>query len=128
MSITLVDPFELPDWLGTQLVTWRSMTPLEESARVRGSLGSPGQPSQDLDLLAVDSAYPAPVCPEAERRAAHQAWQFGEVLLLGVDGRVAAGVPVTFFDANLACETLRRVARSVGADTASFTVSIPCSS
>jgi hypothetical protein len=79
---------------------------------------------QDLDLLAVDAAYPMPVCPEAERRRAHQAWQYGEVVLLAVDGRICAGVPGRRFDANLACEALRRVARSVAAEPGTFAVSI----
>ena len=123
-SISVVDPFELPEWLGTLAVTWHSVDPMGEAAHVRGSLVAVDQQDHELDLLAVDAAYPIPVCPEPQRRAAHQAWQFGEVLLLDVDGRLAAGVPVNLFDANLACETLRRVARSVGAERSLFTVSI----
>jgi hypothetical protein len=79
---------------------------------------------QDLDLLAVDAAYPVPVCPERERRSAHQAWQYGEVALLDADGRLCAGVPGARFDANLVCEAVRRVARSVAAEPGSFSVSI----
>jgi len=77
-----------------------------------------------LDLLAVDAAYPTLVCPDQQRQAAHQAWQFGQVALVEVDGRVAAAVPGTRFDADLACEVIRRVARSVGATTERFTVSL----
>ena len=71
-----------------------------------------------------DVAYPKVVCTDAERHDAQQAWQFGEVILLGVDGRVAAAVPTRRFDANLACEALRRVAKAVGADVARFWVSL----
>ncbi len=77
-----------------------------------------------FDLLAVDAAYPIPVCPEAERRAAHQAWEFGQLGLVDVDGRVAAAVPGTRFDANLACEAIRRLAKSMGAPAGNYTVLI----
>ncbi len=76
-----------------------------------------------LDLLAVDAAYPTVVCPQEHRRAAHQAWQFGQVAFVTADDRVAAAVPGTRFDADLACEVIRRVAKSVGAPASHFTVS-----
>jgi hypothetical protein len=91
---------------------------------VRGVLEGADGRRHELDLLAVDAAYPVPVCPEAERRTAHQSWHYGEVVLLCVDGRLCAGVPGREFDANLACEALRRVARSVAAEAGRFTVSI----
>ena len=93
MNISVVDSFDLPDWLGTEAVTWRAAQPLDSGAHVEGGLTSADDRYQGLDLLAVDSAYPTPVCPDSERKAAHQAWQFGEVVLLEVGGRVAAGVP-----------------------------------
>ncbi len=124
MEIRRFDAFDLPDWLGTEAVTWSSGTKFDESAHVSGKVVSGGGLSHQLDLLAVDAAYPAPVCPEPERRAAHQAWQFGEVLLFEVDGNLAAAAPGTRFDANLACEVIRRVAKSVGSPTSNITVSI----
>jgi hypothetical protein len=124
MTIDVVDAFDLPDWLGTQPVSWHATSRLAGRPHVWGVLEAADSREHDLDLLAVDAAYPVPVCPEEQRRAAHQAWQFGEVLLLNVDGRLAAGVPGCEFDANLACETLRRVARSVAARPGTFTVSI----
>jgi hypothetical protein len=120
----IVDAFDLPDWLGTQPVSWHFTTPLEAGPTVGGFLQADDGRRQQLDLLAVDAAYPVPVCPEPQRRRAHQAWQYGEVVLLDVGGRVSAGVPGRRFDANLACETLRRVARSVAADPGTFSVSI----
>jgi hypothetical protein len=124
MNITLVDAFDLPAWVGTEPVVWSADADLEGSALVAGSLhGSAGE-SHLLDLLAVDSAFPRPVCGDRERTAAHQAWQYGEVVLLSVNGRIAVGVPGTRFNADLVCETLRRVARSVGAPSSNFTVSI----
>jgi hypothetical protein len=122
MSISVVDAFDLPDWLGTSLVGWHSTSPIDGAARVSGQFRNHGASSQDLDLLAVDAAFPLPVCPDPERRLAHRSWHYGEVVLLRIDGRIAAGVPGRCFDANLACEALRRVARSVGADPARFSV------
>ena len=125
MTITLVDAFDLPDWLGTEPVVvacrWQPRRCGRSSAACLHGHGGHRQP---LDLLAVDAAYPRVVCPDAERSAAHQAWQFGEVVLLvgrRAGGRSGAG---TRFDANLACETLRRVARAVGAPTGNFTVRV----
>ena len=123
-SIRLADPFELPEWLGTDRVRWHTAEPLSDGAQVTGVVQADGAKEQELDLLAVDEAYPVPVFPESERRAAHQAWQYGEVLLFYIDDRLTAVAPSTRFDANLACEVLRRVARSVGADSSRFTVSI----
>jgi hypothetical protein len=124
MDITLVDAFDLPAWVGTEPVVWSAHHELEGSALVVGTLRGPAAQSQVLDLLAVDSAFPQPVCGDRERTAAHQAWHYGEVVMLDVDGRVAAAVPGSRFNADLVCETLRRVARSVGAPSSNFTVSI----
>jgi hypothetical protein len=124
MAITVTDAFELPDWLGTERVRWRADGSLEGSPHVRGMIGAAGGRSQPLDVLAVDAAYPAPVCPERERTAVHQAWQYGEVALLSVDGRVAAAVPGRAIDLELLCEALRRFAKSVGAPSGNYTVAI----
>lgn len=118
-----MDFFDLPEWLGTEPVTWSATSPLQQTPKVSGELTSV-QEHQQLDLLAVDAAYPMPVCPERQRQQAHQAWQLGQVALVDVDGRLAVAVPGTDFDANLACEVVRRVAKSVGAPTRNFTVSI----
>jgi hypothetical protein len=124
MEITLADAFDLPDWLGTEPVRWRADSSLEGPPHVRGTVGAAGGRSHPLDVLAVDAAYPAPVCPERERTAVHQAWQFGEVALLAVGGRIAAGVPGRAVDLELLCEALRRFAKSVGAPSGNFTVAI----
>ncbi len=119
-----MDAFDLPEWLGTERVTWTAQNTLNGDPLVSGELTGPGDRVEPLDLLAVDAAYPQPVCDDHNRRAAHQAWQFGEVLLVEHAGRTAAAVPGSGLDANRACEVLRRVAKAVGADTARFTVSI----
>ena len=124
MDITVVDAFDLPDWLGTDPVRWRADSALDTSPHVRGTVGASGGRTHPLDVLAVDAAYPQPVCPERERTAVHQAWQFGEVALLSVDGRVATGVPGREIDLDVLCEALRRFARSVGAPSGNYTVAI----
>jgi hypothetical protein len=124
MTLSIADAFDLPDWLGTVYVVWRATSALEESAHVAGQLTAGDDRSHELDLLAIDEAYPRPVCPEPERTAAHQAWHYGEVLLLKLDSRLTAAVPGTRFDANLICETLRRVAKAVGAPAANFTAAV----
>lgn len=124
MDIVVVDAFDLPEWLGTQPVSWHATSALADGPHVTGVLRATEGLQTELDLLAVDAAYPLPVCPELQRAAAHQAWQYGEVVLLTIGGRLSAGVPGRQFDANLACETLRRVAKSVAAEAGTFTVSI----
>jgi hypothetical protein len=123
-NIALIDAFDLPDWLGTEAVRWRAEGSLDSSPHLFGVIGAAGGRSQQLDLLAVDAAYPEPVCPERERTAAHQAWQFGEVALLRVDGRIAAAVPGRSIDLETLCDALRRFARSMGAPSGNYTVAI----
>lgn len=124
MTSRLFDAFDLPEWVGTTPVTWRSETALENATRVEGEFRGEAGECQAFDLLAADTAYPTVVCTDSERHDAHQAWQFGEVILLEIDGRVCAAVPSSRFDANLACEAMRRVAKAVGADKSRFWVSL----
>ena len=102
-------------------MTWRAEAILTEDPYVPGRLSSDTR-SHPLDLLAVDAAYPKTVCSSQQRHDAHQAWHFGELLLLADRDRVVAAVPTVVFDPNLAVETIRRVARALGAPSANFTV------
>lgn len=124
MKISIADALDLPDWLGTEQVSWQATTSLIEAAHVPGQLTNGADLSLQLDLLAVDAAFPKPVCPEHERALVHQAWHYAEVLLVEIDFRLAAAVPGTRFDANVMCEALRRVAKSVGAPASNFTVAV----
>jgi hypothetical protein len=119
-----VDPFDLPDWLGIEPVTWAATTALTSGPLVAGELTGRSGQVEVLDLLACDAAYPRPVLGENDRHQAHQAWQFGEVLLVAYAGRTTAAMPGSSFDANQACEVIRRVAKALGANQASFTVAI----
>ena len=121
MATQTFDAFDLPDWLGTDHVTWRLDGTLSDMPLVEGWLSS-DQRSHPLDLLAVDAAYPRTVCTSEQRHDAHQAWHFGEVMLLERDGRVAAAVPAVRFDPNLAVDAIRRVAKALGAPRGNFTV------
>ena len=110
-----VDPFDLPEWLGTHHVTWDSDSGLRTGHHVRGVLAGDDGDRLTCDLLAVDRAHPAPVVDEASRSRAHQAWQHGQVLLGEYDGRLVLGVPGTGFDADLVLDALARLAKAVGA-------------
>ena len=103
---------------------WQAEAPLGDDPHVEGAFTSAGGERIRFDLLAVDAAYPVVVCPEGERRAAHQAWRFGSLLLLEVAGVPAAAAPARRFDSDLTCETVRRVAAAVGARAGAVTVSI----
>ncbi len=115
--IVLVDPFDLPEWLGTDEVTWSADLGLRTGHHVHGVLTSPGHADSALacDLLAVDEAYPAPVTCDRSRAAAHQAWQHGQVLLGRYDDRLVLAVPGTGFGADLVLDTISRLAKAVGA-------------
>lgn len=107
------DPFDLPEWLGTQHVTWTACTSVHDGPRVTGRL----QGDDDMlgcDLLAADQAFPQPVLDDRWRPRAHQAWTHGQVLLVEYDGRLTLAVPGTGFTADRVLEALSRLAKAVG--------------
>ncbi len=115
-----VDPFDLPDTLGTGEVAWTPHTGLGVGHLVCGELRpSEGDPVP-CDLLAVDQAYPVPVADDHTRAAAHQAWRHGQVYLGRLDGRLTLLVPGTGFDPGLALDALARLARALGASPEDF--------
>ena len=115
---SLVDPFDLPEWLVEEEVVWEALEPVGGQVVAKGQLRATAtaHPPLRLNLLAVDAAWPQVACPPAERREAHQAWLFGQVVILDHDGTPALGVPATEFSADLAVEALRRFAKAVGSD------------
>jgi hypothetical protein len=121
-AITPVDPFDLPEWLGEEDVTWSTESGLRRGFDVAGTLSSEGHPSMPCDLLAVDEAYPVPVADERVRHDAHQAWRHGQVLVVEVDGRVTLAVPGTGFTADLVLDALGRLAKAVGASPDHYSV------
>lgn len=122
-DVTEVDPFDLPDWLGTKEVTWRAVDGLLDRGHVRGELTGedPGE-RLECDLLAIDVAHPAPVADDELRRDTHQAWAHGQVHLVQRDGRLTMAVPGTTFSPGRVLEVVGRIALAVGARPASYAV------
>ncbi|GAB3788890.1 hypothetical protein [Nocardioides ungokensis] len=118
-ALTDLDPFDLPDWLGTADVTWTSETGVRAGHHVAGRLHADdaGSTDQDVacDLLAIDEAYPLPVASDDVRKRAHQAWRHGQILLLEHESRPTLAVPGTAFTADLVLDALSRLAKAVGA-------------
>jgi hypothetical protein len=116
--ITDIDPFDLPDWLGTHDVVWRADVGLRTGHLVRGRLTAGDEDVTEevvCDLLAVDEAYPAPVVDDATRLRVHQAWRHGQVVIGELDSRMVLAVPGTGFGPDLVLDALGRLARAVGA-------------
>jgi hypothetical protein len=113
-GLEVADPFDLPEWLGTEEVTWYADAAEHGGHLVRGRLTS-GEEELPCDLLAVDEAYPVPVVGDDLRRQAHQAWRNGEVLLLTRGSRAVLASPGASFHAEQVLEALGRLARAVGA-------------
>ncbi len=114
--ITDVDPFDLPDWLGTHDVVWRADQGLRTGHLVRGRLTADADTLEiPCDLLAVDEAYPEPVVDDAGRLRVHQAWRHGQVVIGELDSRLVLAVPGTRFGPELVLDALGRLARAVGA-------------
>ena len=127
-ELRTVDPFDLPEWLGSGGVRWTATSSVREGHLVHGALGST-EPGLDMvslacDLLGVDQAYPAPVLGADERRLAHQTWTHGQVLLGEYDGRLTLAVPGTGFTADLVLESIGRLAAAVGVAKDRFVVAL----
>jgi hypothetical protein len=129
-SVTAVDAFDLPEWLGTAEVTWTAVSSVHAGHRVQGRLAGDGDPAGELptelpcDLLGADQAFPVPVLDDDWRRRTHQAWTHGQVLLVEYDGRLTLAVPGTSFTADLVLEAVGRLAKAVGVPPDRFVVAL----
>jgi len=128
-TLTDIDPFDLPEWLGTGGVVWRADEGLQTGHLVRGRLTADqpdqrAEASQEIvcDLLAVDEAYPAPVVDDATRLRVHQAWRHGQVVIGEHGSRMVLAVPGTRFGPELVLDALGRLARAVGARAERYAV------
>ena len=121
-TLTVADPFDLPEWLGAADVTWTAEAGLRSGHAVPGHLGADGHDVLACDLLAIDVAYPVPVAADAIRHDAHQAWRHGQVLLVRADDRLTVAVPGTGFTADLVLDALGRLAKAVGASEDHYSV------
>ncbi len=123
----VIDPFDLPDWLGEGEVVWTPEGAIHDTHHVPGTLTGGGDQeaggqSLACALLAVDEAYPRPVADDELRHQTHQAWRHGEVFLASRSGRLTLCVPGTTFNAERVLETVARLAKAVGAPPESFSV------
>lgn len=118
-----VDPFDLPEWLAGGEVTWQASSSVRDATLVSGELTS-GAERLACDLLAADVAYPAAVLDPDWRRAAHEQWSFGQVLLIEYDGRLTLAVPGTGFTADRVLDTLGRLAKAVGVRPSTFVAAL----
>lgn len=116
-----LDPFDLPEWLGSTEVVWRSQEGLRSGALVAGVLTGEDD-TLDCALLSVDDAYPAPVADDDVRTRAHQAWHHGQVLLVAHDDILTLAVPGRRLDADLVLEAVARFAKAVGASPDHYAV------
>ncbi len=114
-AITDMDPFDLPEWLGTNDVVWRADAGLRTGHLVQGRLTADDADDLVCDLLAVDEAYPEPVVDDASRLRVHQAWRHGQVVIGTLEDRMVLAVPGTGFGPDLVLDALGRLARAVGA-------------
>ena len=122
-TVEPIDPFDLPDWLGTVDVTWTATTSARGANRITGVLSGDGE-DLPCDLMAADLAYPEPPLPEDFRRQAHRAWSHGQVLLVSYDGRLTLVVPGTAYSADGVLETVGRFAKAIGVRADRFTVAM----
>lgn len=122
-QISSVDPFDLPDWLGLGEVTWTARSSIRTDHRVVGEL-STGSDLLGCDLLATDLAFPKPVLEDVWRHAAHQAWTYGQVLLVEYDGRLTLAVPGSSFTADGVLEALARLAKAIGVEPDRFVAAL----
>ena len=118
-----VDAFDLPEWLGESEVTWRAESSIRGSHHLTGDLVG-GDEALPCDLLAADLAYPQPVLDGHWRRAAHQQWTHGQVLLVEYGGRLTLAVPGTDFTADRVLESLARLAKAVGVKPSRFVAAL----
>ncbi|QYJ05061.1 hypothetical protein KUV85_05085 [Nocardioides panacisoli] len=115
-----VDPFDLPEWLGVERVTWSPDEGLA-GGLVLGALTSEDSGEQlPCDLLAADLAHPVPVVAESVRVEVHRAWSRDEVLLASRDGRLTVAAPGTEPSVDQVLEMLRRLAKALGASPERF--------
>jgi hypothetical protein len=118
-----IDPFDLPEWLGTSEVTWVAQSTVRGAAHIRGELAGNGE-AIACDLLAADLAYPEPLLTDTWRRQAHQSWTYGQVLFVEYDGRLTLAVPGTAYSADGVMETVGRLAKAVGVRPERFAVTL----
>lgn len=119
---TSVDPFELPEWLGLDEVTWSAVGHLTGGI-LPGVIRSDASGAEfPCDLIAADVAYPVVVVDEETRVLVHESWRNGQVHLVHRDDRLALAAPGTDFAAPRVLDAVGRLAKAVGARPDRFAV------
>ena len=113
-AISDVDPFDLPDWLGTEDVVWCADDGLHGGHLVGGRLTGAGHDDLGCDLLAVDRAYPRPVTDDRSRLVVAQAERHGSVLGGRNADRLVLAAAGAAWSADPALPVLDRLARAAG--------------
>ena len=116
-----VDPFELPEWLGTEPVTWTAQTGVRGAHWIAGCLGA-GDGAAAVRPDGRRRRVPASRCwttsgagrPTRRGSTARCCWS-------QYDGRLTLAVPGTAYSADGALETLGRLAKAVGVPAGRFT-------
>ncbi|WP_235735997.1 hypothetical protein [Nocardioides alcanivorans] len=113
--MTPVDPFDLPEWLGTSEVTWRALRTERGGHLIHGELSAPEVEPLACNLLAIDQAWPHALAEAEVRERVHLTWHNGEVDLMEVDGELTLVSPGSAFSSARVMLILERLARAVGA-------------
>lgn len=108
-----VDPFELPEWLGTSDVVWSSESGQHPPHLLAGRLRAEAE-ELACDLMTVDEAYPEAVTDDATRVRVHHSWRHGQVFVGERAGRLTLAVPGSRIGPEVAMDALARLARAVG--------------
>ena len=116
-----IDPFDLPEWLGTGEVVWSATSGLRTAHVVAGEISGAGG-SIGCDLLAVDEAYPGVVAADVTRVRVHRAWRNGQVLILRRADRMTLAGPGTRWGSEGVLDALARLAKAVGASPERYAV------
>lgn len=117
-----VDPFDLPEWIGTDDITWSAGCAFSEPL-LTGVLRDDNDGTEiACDLLAADVACPRPVVDEPTRYATHLAWRLGQVHLVRDGDRLTLAIPTVRHSADGVLEAIGRFAQAVGAPRERFVI------
>lgn len=122
--MTPVDPFDLPEWLATDEVTWHAVSTDRAGHLIHGVLTAGPEKEWSCNLLAVDQAWPRTVAPTDVRERVHLTWRNGEVELVEIDGALTLLTPGVGFSSGRVMTTLERFTRAVGARAERYVAAI----
>lgn len=122
--MTPIDPFDLPEWLATEEVTWRAVRTERAGHFIHGVLATAAGEKLACNLLAVDQAWPRAVADAEVRERVHLTWRNGEVELVELAGDLTLLTPGSGFSSSRVMVALERFTRAVGARTDRYVAAI----